>query len=56
MFLHAREKERVEEEEPEIEERISGPLFRGRMINIDKDIDIKFKKCIERNKREANMR
>ena len=45
-----RKKERVEEKEPEVELARHG--FRERMRN-DKNTNIKFKKCIERNKREA---
>ena len=44
----------MEEEEPEIEDRLSET--RGRMSNIDKDIDITFNKCIERNEREENKK
>ena len=51
FFPRQRERERVEEEEPEIEDRPSET--RGRMSNIDKDIN---NKCIERNEREENKR
>ena len=44
----------MEEEEPEIEDIFSET--RGRMSNIDKDTDIRFKKYIERNKREESKR